>query len=171
MTDAGTTPHQRLAELVRGIRVAMMTTIGAGGDGHAPGQLHARPMYTQAEPTGEDLWFLADRRSSKVGELVVNSAVLLTYADPHANRFVAVTGAATVHEDHDKARELWSPGAQGWFPQGPTDPNLVLIRVHPEHAEYWDGPGMLSYSISLLKALVTGTRVEPKGDHGEVALT
>ncbi len=157
-------PHQRLAELVGGIRVAMMTTIGSDAEAHS------RPMYTQSDPTGEDLWFLTDRRSGKVGEVMVNPHVLLNYADPGAHRFVSVWGTASVHEDHDKAKELWTAFAQGWFPEGPRDPNLVLIRVRPERAEYWDGPGMISYSLSLLKALISGTRIEPKGEHGEMAL-
>lgn len=142
----------------------MMTTIGSNGEAHS------RPMHTQAEPTGEDLWFLTDRRSGKVTEIMRNPNVLLTYADQGAHRFVSVWGGASVHEDHDKAKELWSAAAQGWFPGGPADPNLALIRVRPDHAEYWDGPGMVSYAFSLIKALISGTRMEPRGEHGEVAL-
>jgi general stress protein 26 len=159
------TPHQRLGELVRGIRVVMMTTVSSNAEAHA------RPMYAQDEPSGEDLWFLTDRRSGKVSEIMRNSHVLLTYSDAGANRYVSVWGDASVHADHVKARELWSAPAQGWFPDGPEDPNLVLIRVRPEKVEYWDGPGMISYSLSLLKALISGTRIEPRGDHGQVALS
>lgn len=164
MSEHVENPHQRLFELVKGIRVAMLTTIESNGEAHA------RPMYTQDEPTGEDLWFFADRQSAKVNELMINPRVLLTYADPSAHRYVTIWGAASVHDDHEKAAQLWSAPAQGWFPGGPQDPNLVLIRVRPEKAEYWEGPGLVSYSLSLIKALISGTRIEPRGQHGEVAL-
>jgi hypothetical protein len=39
-----------------------------------------------------------------------------------------------------KAKELWDPNYQTWFPAGPTDPHLALIRVRVERAEYWDAP-------------------------------
>ena len=43
------------------------------------------------------------------------------------------------------------------FPQGKDDPNLVLIRVGIERAEYWDGPGTLvGKMLYLAAAAITG---------------
>jgi general stress protein 26 len=40
--------------------------------------------------------------------------------------------------DHVKAKELWSPLYETWFPKGIEDPNLILLRVYVRAAEYWD---------------------------------
>jgi general stress protein 26 len=161
-------PHSdisKLAELTREIRVAMMTTFPHG---RAP---HARPMYT----TGVDsktfdgtLWFMSHAESAKNDELQQNPAVLLTYAAPDKNRYVAISGNARVERNPAKAKELWNVHAKAWFPEGPEDPTLTLIRVEVTSAEYWDGPSMTSYLFSMVKAMATGTRAQTTGEHGTV---
>ncbi len=48
-----------------------------------------------------------------------------------------------------------------WFPKGPDDPDLVLLSVEPEIAEFWDVGGIkgLRYLFDAAKAYVTGDRV------------
>jgi general stress protein 26 len=153
----------KLAELIRDIRVAMLTTFPASG------KPHARPMYTQeldAEHFDGALWFMTDAESLKVAELDANPAVLITYAAPNKNRYVVVTGQARSEHNPEKARELWNIHAKGWYPNGPEDPNLALIRVAVERAEYWDGPSNTSYLLNLLTAVVRGQRVQTTGKHG-----
>ena len=48
-----------------------------------------------------------------------------------------------------------------WFPQGPDDDSVVLIKVQADSAEYWDSPGgRLATAFSFVKAKVTGERIE-----------
>ena len=43
------------------------------------------------------------------------------------------------------------------MPEGPDDPNVVLIHVDLEGGEYWDTPGgRIASLISFAKAKVTG---------------
>lgn len=152
-----------LAELIRDIRVAMLTTFPRGG------KPHARPMYTQeldAKNFDGTLWFMTDAESLKVAELETNPDVLMTYAAPNKNRFVVVTGQGRSERNPEKARELWNIYAKGWYPDGPEDPNLALLRVTVTSAEYWDGPSTTSYFLNLLTAVVSGTRVQTTGKHG-----
>lgn len=154
---------QKLAELISDIRVAMLTTFPRGG------KPHARPMYTQALDTKSfdgALWFMTDVESLKVAELEANPDVLITYAAPNKNRYVVVAGQARAERNPEKARELWNIHAKGWFPSGPDDPKLALIRVAATSAEYWDGPSNNSYLLNLLTAVVSGTRVQTAGKHG-----
>jgi general stress protein 26 len=156
----------KLAELTRDIRVAMMTTFPPG---RSP---HARPMYTTGvDPATFDgtLWFMSHADSVKNDELVENPAILLTYAAPDRNRYVVVYGTGSVERNPAKAKELWNVHAQGWFPGGPDDPSLTLIRVEVANAEYWDGPSNTSYFLGLLKAVATGTKPKTNGEHGKVA--
>jgi general stress protein 26 len=48
-----------------------------------------------------------------------------------------VTGTARVLEDAAKTKELFSPMAKAWFPGGPQDPDLQLVEVRIDEAEYW----------------------------------
>ncbi|HYE63323.1 MAG TPA: pyridoxamine 5'-phosphate oxidase family protein [Phycisphaerales bacterium] len=158
--DAAKSDAQRLAELIREVRVAMFTTFAPGSvGGSAP---HARPMYTHnVKPEDFDgvLWFMTPTGTPKLRELAANQQVLVTYADAGKNVFVSVMGRATAEQNPEKAKELWNIHAKGWYPGGPDDPNLTLIRVEVEEAEYWEGPSNTSYMLKLLKAVATNTRI------------
>jgi general stress protein 26 len=168
--DNRTADLPKLAELIKDVRVAMLTTFPTATRGFGePTRPHSRPMYTQTiEPEHFDgtLWFMTDSDSAKVHELAENSEVLITYAAPTKNRFVVVTGLARAEHNVEKARELWNIHAKGWWPEGPASNSLALIEVQVETAEYWDGPSSTSYFISLLKAVATGERVDPNTEHG-----
>jgi general stress protein 26 len=70
---------------------------------------------------------------------------------------VSLTGAAVVVDDLARKRELWSSVVEAWFPDGPEDHDVVLIRVAATSAEYWDSPGgRVASLISFAKAKVTG---------------
>ncbi len=159
----------RLHELIGDIRVAMLTTIGRGLHAGEEG-FHTRPMYTLHPAPGEDLLFFADATSGKVAEIRADDHVLATYSDPTHNRYVAVTGRGSIEHDAAKARELWSIHARAWFPDGPEDPRLVIIRMCPEQGEYWDGPSRMAYSLKLIKAAVTNATPNVRGAHGIVRM-
>jgi len=54
-----------------------------------------------------------------------------------------VAGRAQVVDDRAKVEELWSPAMQVFFPGGKDDPQLRLIHVRAESAEYWNSPAGL----------------------------
>lgn len=152
-------PHsdlQRLAELIKDIRVAMMTTFPTEPTEYF---CHTRPMYTQpVHPeafTGE-LVFVTDFGTGKVQEIAREDRVLLTYSDPSHNRHVSVLGRATTERDPTKVRELWNMMLKAWWPAGPDDPSIAIIRVQVDSAEYWDGPSNALFTLHVIKSLVTG---------------
>ena len=60
-------------------------------------------------------------------------------------------------QDREKAEQLWNSRVAAWFPQGPEDPSIVLIKVTGHTAEYWDTPGGIVASVvSFAKAKATG---------------
>jgi general stress protein 26 len=131
-------PHddiKALAAQIRDIRVAMLVTRDANG------QLRARPMATQDVAFDGDLWFFAAADSDKAREIADDNRVAVIYADPDRDRHVSVSGIATLLEDPERARELWTPRLSQWFARGVDDPNLRLLRVEVDQAEYWDSPG------------------------------
>lgn len=125
---------RKLGELISGIDVAMLTTLGSDG------AFHSRPMWTQKRDFDGQLWFFTHSRSPKAMELKNDDHVSLTYCDSDDHRFVAVTGRAQVVADGAEAQRLWHPTYETWFPRGLSDPDLALVRIKVEHAEYWDLP-------------------------------
>jgi general stress protein 26 len=78
--------QKKLQELIKDIRIAMVTSTGDNGD------LHTRPMYVQQTEFDGDLWFATSKSSSLVKELRDHGRVLATFASPDDQRYVVVRG-------------------------------------------------------------------------------
>lgn len=140
-----------LRTLLKSLPVAMFNTVAHDGS------VVARPL--QALEFDEDgvLWFATGLDSEKATEIRARPHVGLSFADHHANRFVSVSGPARLVHDREKIDALWSPAMSVFFPQGKDDPNLVLVRVEIERAEYWDGPAtFVGKLLYLAAAAITG---------------
>jgi hypothetical protein len=92
----------------------------------------------------------------------------LGYAEPAKHIYVAVTGMATLIHDVDKARELWTVEQFAYYPDGPGDPRLALLRVQIERAEYWIAPGRISYLLAAARAAFTGVPVAVIGQNRKI---
>ena len=62
----------------------------------------------------------------------------VSYADTGQQRYVSVSGMASIMHDEDKIDELWDDVVAHYFPQGRGDPHVALLCVRIETAEYWD---------------------------------
>lgn len=125
---------ERLAELIRGIESCMFTTINPDGS------INSRPMVLQDSEFDGELRFFTHRESGKVDSIVEDSHVCMAFMDPGTNRYISVTGSAEVIDDPWTIRRNWTEAFERWFPNGPSDEDMVMIRVRVEHAEYWDTP-------------------------------
>jgi general stress protein 26 len=139
-------------------RIGMLTTVDPRGF------VHSRPMTVQEiEPDGTLWFFIAG--DSDVAEVIRNDArVNASFASPDDNFFLSVVGRAWLIEDRQKVEALWTPLAATWFPEGPTDPNLRLLRVDPHRVDYWtSGGGKLLQFLAAAKAALGATpRVQGK---------
>lgn len=153
---------QKLWELIKDVKIAMLTTEDADG------VLRSRPMATQRVEFEGDLWFFTSASSKKVREAATHNEVNLSYADPGSNKYVSVSGSASLVRDPAKARELWNPIYKAWFPKGLEDPILALLKVEVNKAEYWDSPSSTMVQLAgFLKAVATGQTYQPgPGEHG-----
>src|SRR5258707_437688 len=69
-----------------------------------------------------------------------------------------------------KAEELWSTEAQAWWPRGPRDPSVRVLRVIPEQAEYWDTRGnSITVALKLVAARLAG-RAPDLGESKKVSV-
>ena len=153
-----------LWELVKDIQFAMFTT-------RADGRLRSRPMTTQNSEVDEraSLWFFMSRGSEAVNDIGADPGVNVAYADPGRDAYVSVSGEAAVVEDRAKKDQLWSKLAEAWFPDGVDDPDLALIEVRIEDAEYWDvKESKATQLFKMARAAVVSDPPTGMGEHGEV---
>jgi general stress protein 26 len=149
----------KFSELIRDIRIALLTTV----DGE--GRFHTRPVQTLEFEATEALWFFTDRASPKADEVRRDVRVSLGYADPSKHTYAAVSGTGTVFQDAVKARELWTIEQRAYYPDGPEDLRLALLRVQIERAEYWIAPGPVSYLLAAARAALTGVPATVIGEN------
>ena len=156
----------RLGNLLEGIDIAMLTTLGDRG------YPVSRPLSTQAASfDGKVLWFFTEADSPKVGEIQRHPKVNLGYASKEKNIYVSIAGDARVLRDQRKINQLWSDALKAFFPNGKEDPNLVLLEISVRTAEYWEGPGSLfGQLLTFVVAQATGEE-EVMGENRILDLT
>ena len=159
--------REKLWALIKDIKFGMFTSR------HGNGHLHARPMTVQNAKVDTDssLWFFMSRTNEAVRDLATDDSVNVSFADPGADSYVSVAGHASVVDDRSKKEQLWSPMAKAWFPEGPGDPNLALVRVEIVHADYWDvKESKVVQLFQMARAAMTGNPPTDMGEHAKIRM-
>lgn len=127
---------RKISKLIAGAPVAMLTTIASDGS------LRSRPMAALVPPSENgEVWFFTAENTPKTADIAGEHEVNLSYADPDKEHYVSLSGVASLVRDPDRARRAWTPAAKAWFPGGPEDPKLMLLRVRVHTAHEWDAEG------------------------------
>lgn len=143
-------PKERLSELIKDIRFAMLTTSNEAGE------LHSRPMTTVQEEHDGILWFIIGRSAQSSADILLHSQINLSYSDPETHCYISVNGRAMLVEDHALIRKFWQADYSVWFPKGVDDPDLVLLKVIVEKAEVWQSPSTwIGRSLAFAKGMVS----------------
>jgi general stress protein 26 len=153
---------KKIGELIKGIHIAMMTTVATDGS------MSSRPMAVQDKPFDGTLWFLTRVDSAKVGEIAKDQDVTLTFAEPKDSKYLALKGIAAVSQDRARIKELWNPMYKAWFPKGEDDPEIAVLSVEISEGDYWEASS--SKLVMMAKyafAAATGGKVEV-GEAGHV---
>jgi general stress protein 26 len=151
----------RVWELMNKIGFAMLVT--SDGD-----KLRARPMSAYLKRDENAIYFLTDARHHKDEEIARDPSVNLSFADAGSQKYVSLTGKAVVGNDRAKIKELFSTPARAWW-NSADDPNIRVLKITPEDAEYWDSPGSVISYAKMAAAAATGMRPEI-GDNSKVAM-
>jgi len=163
MNETQRPSHEVLWDLMKETRFCMLA------HRHADGSLHAHPLTMQnreLDASGR-IWFFVSRQTEVGQRLQTDGNVNLAFANPDQDTWVSISGTARVLEDPAKKRELFGPMAKAWF-DGPEDPQLELVEVQIDEAEYWNvKENKLLQLLKMGKAAVTGSRPQ-MGEHREV---
>jgi general stress protein 26 len=142
----------RVWEVMAKAGICMMVTRFVGG-------LRARPLKARPERDTETIWFLTNVRALKDDEIEANPNVCLTFVYAKEKVYLSITGKAFVSRDPERAKALWNEEQQVWWPGGPEDPNLLVMRIEPERAEMWDGPASSAVAaFEFARARLIGTK-------------
>ncbi len=166
MTDPENT-HDTLWDLIKKTHFGMLTHRDADG------QLHSQPLTTQNRSLehGGALYFFISRSSHLARRVAADGLVNLAYANTDDDCYVSVSGMARLSDDRDTIAQLWSPAAKAWFPGGQDDPDLALLAVQPDHAEYWNvKESKIAQVLKMATAALTGKPPTSLGEHRAVDL-
>jgi general stress protein 26 len=151
-----------LKEMIEEVRICMFTTLSDKEE------FSSRPMATAKVEDDGSIWFFTNEYSLKTSEISKENQVTLGYSNPSSNTYVSVNGKAKLVDDQSKKEAYFSAPIKAWFPDGLEDPRLILIKVEPISAEYWDSSSSkMVVAFNMLKAIVTGTTFD-EGKHDKL---
>lgn len=144
--------EQRVWELLERTGVGMLTTQFAQG-------LRARPVEPRPDRNGHAVYIITDVRGLKDDEIEAAPEVGLTLTNHKDKAYLSLTARASVLRDPLLAAKFWRSGDDVWWPAGPEDENVRVLRLDPIRAELWDGPASSTVAaFEMTKARLTGAK-------------
>lgn len=124
----------------------------------APG--HSEPMTAQLDKDAHHaVWFFAarDNRIAKGGKAMGQVAT------KGHEVFACISGTLVEETDASLRDEQWNNAVEAWFPNGKTDPNVIMLRFDIEDGEVWTA----DMGMKQMFKLMTGSKIDPAeaGDH------
>ncbi|MFC2095966.1 pyridoxamine 5'-phosphate oxidase family protein [Candidatus Bipolaricaulota bacterium] len=114
---------QTFWQIVDSILYPLLVTIGV-----QDGFPQSRPMHL-IDHDAKTVWFATSRASRKIGQIQANSHVTVLFVDSARYNYAALHGHAHIVDDADRERTLWRNEWEDDWPEGPSDPDYVLIRI------------------------------------------
>ncbi|MFC5849525.1 pyridoxamine 5'-phosphate oxidase family protein [Deinococcus petrolearius] len=122
-----------LAEQMRGIDIAMLSTITENG------YIAGRPMSNNGEVEYDGTsYYFTHEETRTVGDIRREPKVALAFQGKDGFS-LAVEGQATLSQDRAEMQAHWTPDLDRWFEQGLDTPGLTMVTVVAERAHYWAG--------------------------------
>ncbi len=126
-------PISKVTDIINDSKIGMLTTV------NEEGALVSRPLAVQEVQDDGDMWFFTGLGTSQVAHVRQDPRVNVSFGK--STEWVSVAGTAHVVTDRQKIHEMWNQVVEAWFPDGPDTPEVCLIHVDSDSAEYWTSPG------------------------------
>jgi general stress protein 26 len=142
----------RIWDLLEQTGVGMLTT--RSGEG-----LRARPLEARPDRDAGVIYFITDVRGLKDDEIEADRHVCFTLTNAHDKAYLSITAQAVVLRDALLAAKFWKKTDDVWWPGGPEDKHVRVLKLEPLRAELWDGPSSsLVAAYEFAKARATGEK-------------
>ncbi len=139
--------NDRVWEIMERFATALLITNGGL-------ETRGRPMAVSVSRKDNTLYFLSDVTSDKDYEIQFDPSVVVAFVDPLNHKYAWVSGRAVIANDRARIRELWTPLAGAWW-ESPEDPDIRVVKVTPETANYWNGAGKIASHASAAAAALS----------------
>lgn len=144
MNDTTTTPDMAdVVKTLRGAKWVMMTVA------RRDGKLLSHPMTPKMVTDDANAYFFLALDSGQADLIQQGGNVNLSVSK--TGNWLSLSGEMELIDDRGTVNDLWSKADEQYF-NGPTDPNLGLLRVKTESAQYWGlGGSKASAMVDLAK--------------------
>ena len=123
-----TDPQAQLLSEIKGARCVML---GSPKDGE-----HMQPMSPQVDEEAQVIYFYSDRFSG-LGKAVIQDPTHVHLCHIDDDYQACVKGYIETHHDQSTIDRFWNPIVGAWYPQGKSDPKLLMLKFTPENAAVW----------------------------------
>lgn len=137
-------PQKQLLEHLKDARCVMLGT---------PNQdTHMQPMSPQVCTDDEAIFFFSDKTSG-LGQAVLEKPGFVHMCHIEDDYQACVKGYLITHDDPETINRFWSPIVNAWYPEGRSDPNLMMLKFVPHEASIWaSDKNILSFVYEIAKA-------------------
>lgn len=108
----------------------------------------SRPMRL-VDRDEHTLWFATSRASRKVAEIEENPNVTVLFVDTDTFNYASLYGKVRVVDDAEREQTLWQDEWRDDWPEGPSDPDYVLLRIDITCGRYLRGSTGESGTVDL----------------------
>lgn len=99
-----------------------------------------RPMSNNRDVEFDgDTYFFTTDDTLTVADIKADPRVSVSYQDVDDDRFIAMTGEATLHTERSQLEAHWQKHMSQWFEGGLDTEGLTLIAVRADRVHYWVG--------------------------------
>ncbi len=166
---------RRVAEKIEGMRVAMLTLRESGASSASDASTAdarvdddewiSRPLTPLLMDNAGCIWFFTSQRTMQPLLGTTGQNANLAFSEEGSATYVSLSGRADLRVDLALQDQLWTAAAKPWFPEGPTDPDLALLKFTARRADLWDGPDSTVLRMAALAASVVASKPVGLGEH------
>lgn len=123
---------------------------------------HAEPMTAQLDRDAHHaIWFFLKRDN----RIAAGGAAMGQVQTKGHDVFACISGTLVEETDTTIREKQWDNHVEAWFPNGKTDPSVLMLRFDIQDSEVW----VSDISIKGKLKMLTGTSIKPQ-ESGEHAL-
>lgn len=142
-------PQGQLLDEIRNSRCVML---GSPNPDH-----HMQPMAPQVDQDTNIIYFYSDN-SSELGKAVIKTPAQVHMCHIEDDYQACVRGMLYPHYDKNTIDEYWSTIVSSWYPEGKTDPKMLMLKFIPNSAHVWaSDKSTIGFLYETAKANMTST--------------
>ena len=146
----------KLKELVDRIDIGMMATYPKNDQ-----YIYSVPMSRQEVDEHGNIWFLFSAKCNTHKNLLSDNRISILFAKPSDYTFLTVHGTGEILRDQARIDKYWNPFMEGWFEMGKDDPDIRILKVSVEDANYWDTQSNKMFTFfKMIKNAITNDKMD-----------